>query len=174
MLKEKHWYRRKRNKNDKSKSKREMKIQRRNFSMISRQLLWQRLEEEDRKETSRLQMEIQKETKHLAEIDQTLKKLDTRETAALKLMIERNECQNRRETSQRILKIIQDSQIHINTLKKLYRMEKEKEQQSHLDNLLESSEDENTRDKILRDTPVVIITMESDTEPREDAAATTG
>ena len=66
-----------------------MKIQKtRNFSMLSRNLLWQRLEEEDRRETPRLQMEIQKETKHLAEINKTLKKLNTGGTAALKLMIE--------------------------------------------------------------------------------------
>ena len=141
-----------------------MKIQKtRNFSMISRQLLWQRLEEEDRRETPRLQMEIQKETKHLSEINKTLTKLNTRETAALKLMIERNECQNRLENSQRILKIIEDSKIHLNTLKKLYRMKKENEQKSHLDDLLESSGDENTRDKIIRDGPVVISTDESDT-----------
>ena len=103
-----------------------MKIQKtKNFSMLSRNLLWQRLEEEDRRETPRLQMEIQKETKHLAEINKTLKKLNTGETAALKLMIERNDCQNRLENSQRILKIIEDSQIHLNTLRKLYQMEKE-------------------------------------------------
>ena len=103
-----------------------------------------------RRETPRLQMEIQKETKLLAQINQSLKKLDTRETAALQLMIERNECQERRENSQRILKIIQDSQIHLNRLKKLYRMEnQENEQKSHLDDLLESSGDENTKDKLM-------------------------
>ena len=72
------------------------------------------------------------------------------------------------------MKIIEDSQIHLNTLRKLYQVEKRNEQKSHLDDLLESSGDEDTGNKIIRDGPVVISTDESDTEPKEDAASTTG
>ena len=81
-----------------------MKVKKgRDFSLIRRQMLWNRIIHEDDREKARLVEEIHKESKLTQKITLSMKKLKATEAAAIQLFKELDEFKRRKQTHQLIL-----------------------------------------------------------------------
>ena len=104
-----------------------------------------------------------KKKKLTEEITLSMKGLKASEAAAIQLFKELDESKRRKQTHQLILEKIEKSREHLNNLKELYQT-KAKKQISHLEELLES-DDEDIQTKILRE-PIIYVTDSGD-EPKD-------
>ena len=133
-----------------------MKVKKgRDFSLIRRQMLWNRIIHEDDRKKARLVKEIHKESKITQEITLSMKGLKANEAAAIQLFKELDEFRRRKQTHQLILEKIEKSREHLNGLKGLYQTKAKK--MSHLEELLQDSDDEDIQTKILR-APIIYVT----------------
>ena len=133
-----------------------------NFSLIRRQTLFNRLLEEDQRERKMLEKQITTKNKEIEEITATCLKLNKKEIAYKKLTQELDELSEQNGENKWILELITKSEPPLRRLKQIYQTKSTIP--THLEELLQSSDDENIKDKIIRD-EIVYITDESETEP---------